>query len=154
LEGKAESDAVEAPPRPRVSRYPGELELEAGVEGAHVLDVHVGRTPEELSARLAAPDSTLRASSTFLDLATAERAVQEAIDANEGRITKWLEGSARDLKPPIKYDAGHPVGQVLSREAWLRGLPPRDSSMLTVVLRRSSTSPRGFVVLTAFPDVR
>ncbi len=161
-EGKAaQVTAEESPPpppgltkagTPRLFRY--YIERFDGVDRAHVVAVHCQDTAPELIDRLKF-DPKVKDASMFPDLGTAQNAIQTAIDAEQERISTWLKaGEPAFLDPPIQMDTGRDVGRVLTRSGWVGGEGPRHTSSLRVVLRRSSASPTGFVVYTAFPVLK
>jgi Bacterial CdiA-CT RNAse A domain len=119
---------------------------------AHVVAVHVAEAAPELRDRLRFDPGTL-ASSTFSDRATAQKAVQEVIDANQQDISAWL-ASDNPKSLPMRGEADSVVGKVLTRDAWEQGYGPVETRRLRVVLQRSAASPTGFVVLTAFPELK
>src|SRR5437016_14358790 len=82
------------PPEPPPARVPGGgLEAHENA-GGHLLERHVGKTPEDLSARLAS-DKDIDAASSFTDKATAEKAVAETIETNQAKIDSWLASGAK-----------------------------------------------------------
>jgi uncharacterized protein YukE len=146
LEGKA--GEVDPEGRPRLRRYQFNIQENEAYGGTHVVDQHVGRSDEQLAER------NLRKSSTFPDQATAEWAIQRALDANQDRIEAWLRfDSSVILRPEIRFDTGEAIGRVLTRAALRHGTGSVETATVRVVLRRSAESPSGFVVHTAFPDL-
>jgi hypothetical protein len=136
---------------PRLYRY--DVERLEGVDHAHVTAVHCEETAPQLADRLRF--TKVKDASTFSDLRTAQREIQNAIDVNQERIRTWLKAEGPlFLDPPIHATAEDNVGQVLTRKAFERGERPVHTKNLRVVLRRSSDSPTGFVVLTAFPELK
>jgi hypothetical protein len=133
-------------------RYPYDIERFEGVDRAHVIAVHCAERAPELGDRLRFDPDKPRVS-TFRDRATAHRAVQEAIDADQQEISAWLASGRRELLR-IRAEADTVVGEVLTRETWLQGRGPMDTRRLRIVLQRSGASPTGFVVLTAFPELK
>ena len=162
VEGRAaQVTAEESPPpppgltkagTPKLFRY--YIERFEGVERAHVIDVHCDETAPQLGDRLRF-DPQVPASASFRSRATAQEAIQDAIDANQERIATWLKADKpMYLDPPIRAQTDAVLGKVLTREAWELGEGPVDTKNLRVVLRRSSASPLGFVVYTAFPVLK
>jgi hypothetical protein len=162
VEGKAARvTAEESPPptlgltkagNPRLFRY--DIERFEGVDRAHVLDVHCEETAPQLGDRLRG-DPKAPASATFRSGAIAQQAIRDAIDANQERIATWLNADKPlYLDPPIQAQTSDVLGKVLTREALELGIGPVDTKNLRVVLRRSSASPLGFVVYTAFPVLK
>jgi uncharacterized protein with GYD domain len=133
-------------------QYPYDLERFEGVDRAHVLAVHCRETAPELIDRLRFDPDRPRVS-TFRDRATAQQAVQQAIDANQQDVSAWLASAKPELLR-IRSEADGVVGEVLTRENWLAGRGLVDTRRLRIVLQRSGASPTGFIVLTAFPELK
>jgi hypothetical protein len=68
------------------------------------------------------------------------------------RLVASLRGTVSDLT--LGGQTSDVLGKVLTREALELGKGPVDTKNLRVVLRRSSASPLGFVVYTAFPVLK
>lgn len=113
--------------------------------GGHTILRHVGKTDAELAARLV-KDTKISASSSFPDMATAERAVADVIKANQADIATWLAGTKLRM-PPIKADVGYTVGRSLARGA----TTPVDVKSVLVILERDVTMPQGYKIITAYP---
>ena len=113
--------------------------------GGHTLVRHLGLTQTELANRLVAQIALPRASS-FTDRETAEQAISDAIDANETQIANWLASTAARLQ--INYTAANPIDISLARGA--TSTVPVHS--LQIILRRDSTVPLGYYILTAYPQ--
>lgn len=111
-------------------------------QGGHTLAKHVGRTLEQLAARLASEPSR-RAVSTFFDRATAEAATSDALAANAAKIAQWLTGAGYKLT--LNHNAGRAVGLVVERGA----SSPAVGSNVSVVLVRAENE-LGYRVLTSF----
>jgi hypothetical protein len=112
--------------------------------GGHLIARHVGKTDAELAARLAA-ERRISGSSTFTDLAAADRGVGETVAANEAAIRSWLSGSSS--RTVVEHTLPSPVGRTLTRGA----SAPVDSSSVRLVLERDASMPGGFRVITGFP---
>jgi len=81
--------------------------------GGHTVEKHVGKTEEDLRARLAAePDR--KVVSTFLSKAEAEAGISAVLRARAKEIATWLAGGAKDR---LKLEAPFKGGLVLKREA-------------------------------------
>jgi hypothetical protein len=83
--------------------------------------------------------------------ATAQSLVQEAVDARQEDIAAWLAATKPKAGLTFRVTTDEVVGTVLTRAAWEQRHPPVNTDRFIVVLRRSSTSPTGFVVYTAYP---
>lgn len=115
----------------------------------HTLSRHCGTTPAVECERLARHPE-LPATGSFSDAATAQRAVEECVDANRDSIAAWRR--RRSPRLVIDDHADHPVGAVLTRARWLAGARlPEPARSVRVVLRRNPAYPSGFAVLTAYP---
>jgi hypothetical protein len=135
------------PPAPVTEALPGDR-YDLGPDerlGGHTLARHVGRTPDELAARLAA-ERGLRAASTFPDRATAERAVALALATQRDRVDRWIARGPRrpNLALTVRSPGGRPFGLTLARGEG----DPREARAARVVLRARGDA---FYVLTAYP---
>jgi hypothetical protein len=117
----------------------------------HTLRRHCG-LPPVLEAQRLRRHPWLSATGSFPDLATAQRAVESCVAANQDRIAGW----AWDARPrlAIRHDMGEVIGGVLTRAGWLAGETlPRPASNVRAVLQRNRRYPSGFAVLTAYPQL-
>lgn len=108
--------------------------------GGHAIARHVGRTDGQLIAR------NIPYSSTFKDLAAAERATGGNIAANQAAITQWLAGST--FKKAFRHTMNSADGRVYER-ATQSFLNP---TKIATVLVRDPSMPGGYRVLTSFPE--
>src|SRR3954471_24323339 len=69
--------------------------------GGHTLQRHVGRTDQQLQARLQ-HERNISAASSYTDRETAERAVDEALKRNQEKIRRWIERGPR--RPNLVID--------------------------------------------------
>jgi len=135
----ARREAAEPPKPPPSARSSFLHENEA--RGGHVLDKHVGKTDEELLARLKS-EPHLREVSTFTDEATAERVIKAAIAENQDEIGKWLKNN-QNTKLALAYKSPVSVGRMLIRG----GTTGIEKNEVTLVLRKLKDE---FYVLTAY----
>jgi RHS repeat-associated protein len=113
--------------------------------GGHLIARHVGQTPAQLRARLAA-EPRVSAVSTFSDRSVAESAVSATLQANQTQIATWMQStSARPLV--LNSTLGRPTGISLARGA----LTPTTVSGVRLVLVKDATMPMGYRVHTGFP---
>ncbi|MCX8156482.1 MAG: hypothetical protein N3J91_08560 [Verrucomicrobiae bacterium] len=119
--------------------------------GGHALSRHVpqgtataAQVQAALAARLAA-DASIPAVSAFASRAVAEKAVVEALEANQGAICAWLSGNANRLV--VTHTAGSPVGVVLPRGAG----SPMAAREVVVLDKVAPQSGLCFRVTTAYP---
>jgi hypothetical protein len=136
LPSRPPSDPPRAVTRPR-STFLHENEA----QGGHVLDKHVGKTDEELLARLKS-EPHLREVSTFTDEATAERVIKAAIAENQDEIGKWLAQN-RNLKLELDSVSSSTIGRKL-----VRGIGNSVETKIAIIVLRKSQD--GFYVLTAY----
>lgn len=133
----------------RVSRtsyaIPRDLSKDEGA-GGHTLRKHVGRTDEELKARLDHED--ISASSTYTDKAAAETAIGDAIQQNQTRIEQWMARSGGHPNLVLDYRGEQPIGRTLHRG----DSASQPCSEAKVVLRWLSSSE--YYVLTSYPECR
>lgn len=99
--------------------YHVDLAAEEGIDGAHTLDKHVGKTDAQLAQRLRDqsdpptqtwPDGkpVIGAASTFISIDKAQEFTQYDIDQNSSAIQDWLKGPPTR---PEKFDTTLPAGQ-------------------------------------------
>jgi hypothetical protein len=114
--------------------------------GGHLLAKHVGQTDGQLMSRTLTDPTAPGVASSFFDRATAETAASQAIDANAGKITKWL-GSGESKPLAIRGTLNRSVGKIVTNE----GVSSTTSSS-TFVLVRDPKVPSGYHILTGYPD--
>lgn len=112
-------------------------------KGGHVLEKHVGKTDEQLVARLR-QEPRLPAASTFQNEATAEQAIKQTIEKNQEQIKQWL---AADSSKPLALDHGfqRTIGRGIDRSE----MKVTERSTAIVVLKKDNG---GFYVLTAYVE--
>ena len=121
--------------------------------GGHTLATHVpqatatgAQVQAALAARLAS-DASIPAASAFASRAVAEKAVVEALEANQGAICAWLSGGKASFLI-IEHTAASPVGYTMARGASAM------SSASKVLVRIEKMPPQSgmcFRVKTAYP---
>ena len=111
--------------------------------GGHTLTRHVGKSDQELAARLER-ESGLALASSFADRAVAEHAVGSALAAEQRRIAAWSTSGRGETLAISWHGDGAPVGRLLER-----GAAARTVGNVRVVLRRRAG---GWFVLTAYPE--
>ena len=129
---------------PRSDRY--DLQRDES-RGGHTLSRHVARTDEQLEERLR-KERNISAASTWSDRESAEMTVAAALRAERGRISGWMRRGDRRPNLALHFDAGHPIGRSLRRDA---GEPVTCTSAV-IVLR--ADGPDSFYVLTTYPEAR
>lgn len=147
--------------------YPIDLANQEGIHNSHVIDKHIGQTDDQLLQRLRDQPS-IKAASTFTDLATAQKTTQDALDcigpdannpANSGKpnaginnpqkIENWLsqprsDGSMLNLDP-VKFD--HAAGRSIPSGS----TTAVDAHAVKVVLKYKNGIDPPFVVYTSMP---
>lgn len=118
--------------------------------GGHTLERHVGKTDEELAARLRR-EPNISAASTYSDVMTARRIVALAIARSRGRIDAWeaRTGSRPNLVLNYQTPDGAAIGRSLSRGQRVS----RPAGRALVVLRWYERE-RRWIVLTSYPETR
>lgn len=153
IAGEAEASSAPGLTKAGLPRlHPYDLKRMEGEARSHVLDVHSAESAPELIDRLRF-DPGVDTASTFRDEATAQDVVQDAIDAHQDAISEWLALG----RPPVqrlRFEADRVVGKVLTRRAWSLGEHSVDTRGMLMVLHLSSASPTGFIVYTAFPELK
>ncbi|MHB9857991.1 RNase A-like domain-containing protein [Streptomyces sp. YIM S03343] len=147
--------------------YTVDLANQEGVHGSHVIDKHVGQTDAQLLNRLR-DQPGITAASTFTDLATAQKATQDAMDeigpsnttANAGRpnigvnnpqkIENWLSRPRSDhsklVLDPVEFD------YVTGRTIPTGSTSAHDTYSVKVVLKYKNGIDPPYVVLTSMPQ--
>jgi hypothetical protein len=82
--------------------------------GGHTIARHVGRTEEQLRARLL-QEPRIPAATTFRALREAERVVGEALRANKEAIKVWAKTATAGQTKAFTHDAGRIIGQGVVR---------------------------------------
>jgi hypothetical protein len=140
---------AEAIARPDATRSvgPWDVDLERDEQrGGHTLARHVGRTDEQLTARLRR--ESISAASTYVDIDTAERIVARTLDENSQRVKTWVARRAPKPNLAIRYRARDrlPTGRVLERGE----TKSRDVFGSVVVQRWRGED---WYVLTSYPEI-
>jgi RHS repeat-associated protein len=112
--------------------------------GGHLLLKHVGQSEGALMTRLA-NEPKISGSSSFYNRTTAENAVSQILDANQMKITDWLNGSSGRLR--LDYSFPSPIGISVIRGA----TSANDVGSARVILGRDSSMPLGYKIITGFP---
>jgi len=133
---------------PVASRPTHDLSVDEGA-GGHTLRKHVGRSDEELSARLRR-EKSISAASTYTDRAVAERVVGLVLEHDREKIERWLERSGGHPNLVLDYngDPKQPVGRTLRRGE----SATQPCSHAVVVLRWAGGGE--YFVLTTYPECR
>ncbi|HYL17001.1 MAG TPA: RNase A-like domain-containing protein [Terriglobales bacterium] len=115
--------------------------------GGHTLRKHVGKTDDELRARLQ-DEPNITAASTYNDRATAESVVGSVLQQDRAKIERWLDRSSGHPNLVLYYDGdpAHPIGRSLGR-GQSQGQP---CSHAVVIFRWMRD--REYYVLTSYPE--
>lgn len=136
---------------------PGPADTAAGYDlegderrGGHTIARHVGKTDDELAARLRR-EPEIGSASTYTDLATARRAVSAALEASRSRVDAWeaRDGSRPNLVLRVAAPRGKPLGRSLER-----GRPAAEPATRAVVVLRWQERRHRWYVLTSYPEGR
>ena len=116
--------------------------------GGHTLKKHVGRSDEDLRARLQR-ERNIAAASTYSDRETAESAIAQAVADNAERVRNWLarRGNRPNLVLDFQGDPAHPLGRTMHRG----DSTSQPCSNAVMVLRADGDS---YYVLTSYPECR
>ena len=123
-----------------------DLEVEETFPGAHTIAKHVGKTVEELKARLAAEPKT-RMASTFRTLEDAEQGVSEVMRIRAFEIQEWAARTQSETVGRFSIPKSSIVGIAVDRAG-----PARDASGIIVVLKKTIVENRLYYVLTAYVE--
>jgi hypothetical protein len=114
--------------------------------GGHTLARHVGKTDDELRARLKAePD--ISAASTYFDADTAARVVAEVLSRKSDEVRKWGQRTGSRPNLVLRLDTGEPIGRSI-RQGQSNA---REVDSAVVVLRWTGSD---WYVLTSYPEDR
>jgi len=114
--------------------------------GGHTLDRHIGKTDEELVARLRRePD--ISSASTYTDRQTAERVIGAALATNGSAFEKWRAREGRRPNFVLHYDAHEVIGRSVRR-----GRTRSQPAERALVVLRWDDRRRQFYVLTSYPE--
>jgi hypothetical protein len=124
--------------------------IEKGRPGLpHTLAKHVNDRFED---RFAA-EPRLEASSTYTDVAAAQRATDFVVGRleNQAKIGQWLKGGAKRNLPLEGTVPGSPIGKTIERADYAAGKAAEKTNDARVVLKADPASPNGYTVLTSYP---
>lgn len=118
--------------------------------GGHTLERHVGKTDEELRARLSR-ERQISAASTYTDRAVAETTVALALAEQSRRVKAWSD--KRGGRPNLALDYHGPPGTAIGRTI-RRGQRRSDACTDAVIVLRWDTRRDDYYVLTSYPERR
>src|SRR5262245_40325842 len=82
--------------------------------GGHTLQRHVGKSDDDLRARLER-EPQISSASTYTDRATAERVVGAALEKGSRAFTEWRERLGRRPNFALRYRADGVIGRSIAR---------------------------------------
>ena len=112
--------------------------------GGHTIARHVGKSREELLARLERR-TDITGASTFTNISVAERAISHTLKANLSKIKAWSMYHQRPLV--LEHSVGYTVGSYIKRGS----TELMRSNRLKVVLEYKAYNGKPYYVLTAYP---
>ncbi|MFN8061290.1 MAG: RNase A-like domain-containing protein [Vicinamibacterales bacterium] len=118
--------------------------------GGHTLARHVGRTDDDLRARLSR-ERQISAASTYTDRETAERVVGDTLGREARRLDSWRRRGGPRANLALDYHGARDeiIGRSLRRGAGA-SVPCSDA----IVVLRWDERAQDFYVLTSYPEVR
>ncbi len=119
--------------------------------GGHAILKHVGKTQEELAARLKTTENMVRkpnAISSFSNIDLAEASVSKALSVNKEWIKVWAASQPRH-NLTVTYNTGRVIGYSLFRGSE----KPVQATKVKVVLKYEMYNGKPYYILTAFPEV-
>ncbi len=137
---------------PAVERAQGALyDLETDERlGGHTLERHVGKTDDQLAARLRR-EPNISTASTYTDAITARRVVALAIGRSRSRIDAWQARTGG--RPNLVLNYATPDGAAIGRSLSRGQRTSRPAERALVVLRWYERE-RHWIVLTSYPEAR
>jgi len=144
---------LEGPAAPAVHRRGPRMEVEDlsvyELHGGHTLKRHVGLSQDQALRRIRDGET---AAGSFSDRMTAQRAVDDAIQAHGGEIAAWLWSPASRSRLAFVAYLGRVVGTSLTRRDVARGVEtPSHAMSVRLVLQANDQLAAGFTVVTAYP---
>lgn len=119
--------------------------------GGHAILKHVGKTQEELAARLKTTENMVRkpnAISSFSNIDLAEASVSKALSVNKEWIKVWAASQPRH-NLTVTYNTGRVIGYSLFRGSEKL----MQATKVKVVLKYEMYNGKPYYILTAFPEV-
>ncbi|WP_312466278.1 RNase A-like domain-containing protein [Pseudescherichia sp.] len=119
--------------------------------GGHAILKHVGKTQEELAARLKLTENMVRkpnAISSFSNIDLAEASISKALSVNKEWIRAWAASQPRH-NLTVTYNTGKVIGYSLFRGSDKLA----QATKVKVVLKYEMYNGKPYYILTAFPEV-
>ncbi len=131
------------PPQVRVA----DLSEEESYDG-HTIERHVGKTDQFLRNRIKEED--LDSASTYNSYSEAEEYTNNVAVSKKPEIEAWLKSGKSKKAFTAQFD-GAQIGKRITRDEIVAGVDPHPVDAATIVLKRDSSAPDGYYVLTSFP---
>lgn len=125
--------------------------VSGGPERGHTLLKHVGRTEKQLRQRLV-DEPKIPAASTFLDKASAERAVSNALRVKKAEIEAWTK-TARPGSSQKGFLYADPAGRTLGSGVVRATGKLTQMSKVRFFLRLEAHNGKPYFILTAYPEL-
>lgn len=135
-------------PKPPLAR---EIELaEEEAAGGHSIGKHVGKKDQDLRDRIT--KEGLDAASSFHSYTEAQKAVNDVMKDQKGKIETWLK-SGKGVKQDFtsRFENAE-IGKSITRDEMMMGIAPHPVDGVTIVIKRDPSAPEGYRILTAFPS--
>ncbi|MEU0035797.1 RNase A-like domain-containing protein [Streptomyces sp. NPDC006333] len=130
-------------------QYRADVAGDEGKNGSHTLTKHVEVTTQDLRARLRA-EPARETVSRYVDEASAQRSTDAVVLKRQKEIDAWL-AKKKGAKLELEAHLEDHTGLSLTRVNFRNGLPPEWVKGARVILKRDSTAPMGYRVLTSYP---
>ncbi len=124
--------------------------LSGRTPGGHTLERHIGKTPEELMARLAA-NPYLRATSSFRSTREAEQLISKVLRDNKHQIEMWVKHAPPGLPARMRLNRAfaQQTGIIIKRGSQ----EVKPCYGVRVILDFQTWHGKPYFILTAFPDI-
>lgn len=144
---QAETIRTEAAPRDGTFSLADHEARPGSRQGGHTIERHVGRTEEQLRARLR-DEPGISAASSFESLDKAEHFIALALAANKAKIDAWLARGEAGSREAFNWSNGEVVGYGVVRATDKLTQMRR----LRLVLKLESYNGQRYFILTAYPN--
>lgn len=118
--------------------------------GGHTIERHIGKTPEELFARLDRRPG-LDETSSFRNLAEAEKLISKVLIDNKNQIQMWVKNTPPNLPARVRLSRtfSHPTGILVQRGS----RQVKNCYRVRVAIELTPYNGKPYFVLTAFPEL-
>ncbi|CAX56819.1 RNase A-like domain-containing protein [Erwinia pyrifoliae] len=124
--------------------------LSGRTPGGHTLERHIGKTPDDLKARLAS-NSDMRAASSFRTTREAEQLISKVLRDNKNQIEMWVKHTHPGVPARMRLNRAfsHQTGIMIKRGSQ----EVKACYGVRVVLDFKQWNGKPYFILTAFPDI-